>query len=172
MAAAENGVIGRGGALPWRMPADLKAFRRLTLGKPVVMGRRTFESIGRPLDGRDNVVITRGGAVQPDVGGRLHVAADIAQAIALGRRLAAMAGVHEVMVIGGAEIYRSALPFADRIYLTRIHAMPEGDATFSDPDPDIWAEVSRDVLPRGNKDEHDATLVVYERRDGHVRPDA
>ena len=162
VAVAENGVIGRGGALPWQMPSDLKTFRRLTLDKPVVMGRKTYASIGRPLDRRDNIVVTRGLGIAADPDKRLFVTASLEQALVLARQLAAAAGATEVMVIGGAEIYRAALPLADRIYLTRIHARVEGDATFADPAPAEWKEVAREAIPRGEKDEHPATLLVFE----------
>lgn len=172
VAAAENGVIGRGGALPWRMPSDLKTFRRLTLDKPVVMGRKTYASIGRPLDRRDNIVVTRGSEISADPDKRLFVAASLEQALVLARQLAAAAGATEVMVIGGAEIYRAALPLADRIYLTRIHAVVEGDATFTDPAPAEWTEVGRQAIPRGEKDEHPATLLVFEHRLDAATPPA
>ena len=127
VAVAENGVIGRGGGLPWRLSSDLKTFRRLTMGKPMIMGRRTFQSIGKPLDGRDNIVVTR----DPDIRSRWHLdvrkprrCAD-AGAGARGTR-----GGDEIMVIGGAGVFDAALPVADRIYLTRVHAAPEGDTYF------------------------------------------
>ncbi len=164
VAVAENGVIGRGGALPWRMPSDLKTFRRLTLGKPVVMGRKTFDSIGRPLDRRDNIVVTRSASVSADPDKRLFVVASLDEALVLAQRLAAAAATTEVMIIGGAEIYRAALPLADRVYLTRIHAVVEGDATFPDPAPAEWQEVAREVIERGEADEYAATLLVFERR--------
>ena len=122
VATAENGIIGRNGKLPWRLPSDLKRFRQVTLGKPVVMGRKTYDSIGKPLDGRENIVVTRqAGFSRPGV----HVASSVEQALALGQELAEGRGVDEVMVIGGAEVYRVALPRAERIYLTLVHAEPE-----------------------------------------------
>ncbi|MCL4766928.1 MAG: dihydrofolate reductase [Hyphomicrobiaceae bacterium] len=160
VAAAENGVIGRGGRLPWRIPSDLRLFRRLTMGKPVIMGRRTFESIGKPLDGRDNIVMTRDPAFRA---AGVIVEPSLAAAIAQARRLADARGVEEIMVIGGAEVFREALPQAERIYLTRVHGAPVGD-TFLPPIPaDEWREVSREPLPRGHADEHTCTLVVLER---------
>jgi len=163
VAAAENGVIGRGGQLPWRMPSDLKTFRRLTMGKPVVMGRKTFQSLGKPLEGRDNIVVTRDadfaapGAI---------VACDLDAALALAHRAAEARGVGEIAVIGGADIYRQTMARADRIYLSRIHAVVEGDATFPSPDPSDWREVERSPIPTGDHDDHRATLVVYDRTEG------
>ncbi len=162
VAAAENGVIGRGGRLPWHMPSDLKTFRRLTLGKPIVMGRKTFESIGKPLDGRDNIVVTRDAAfAHPGV----EVAASLDAALSLAEQLAKRRGVDEIAVIGGAEIYRAAYPRADRIYLTRIHARPDGDATFADPSPLLWLLTSSTPIAASPRDDHKATLLIYDRID-------
>jgi dihydrofolate reductase len=160
VAVAENGVIGRGGKLPWYVPSDLKTFKRLTLGKPVVMGRKTFDSIGKPLPGRDNIVVTR----DPDFSADgVERAGTLDEALAIARRKAAERGVDEIVVIGGAQIYAASLPLADRIYLTRIHARPDGDATFSEPDPSVWHEVSRVPVPPDPRDEAPATLVLLER---------
>jgi dihydrofolate reductase len=159
VAMAENRVIGRGGALPWQMPSDLKAFRRVTLGKPVIMGRKTFQSIGRPLDCRVNIVVTRG-AEALAVG--VVTAATMADAVEQGRRSARDTGAAEVMVIGGAEIYRQSLPWASRIYLTVVHATPDGDTLFPALN-EGWREVRREPLPRTDRDEYAATLTVLER---------
>jgi dihydrofolate reductase len=130
-AVAENGVIGAKGALPWRLPDEMAHFKRTTLGKPVVMGRRTFESLRRPLPERTNVVLTRAADFSaPGV----TVARDLDAAL---RELAA---APEVVVIGGAAVYAAALPRADRIYLTRVHARPEGDVFFPAFDPSDWRE--------------------------------
>lgn len=160
VAVAENGVIGRGGKLPWRLSSDLKTFRRLTMGKPLIMGRKTYRSIGRPLDGRDNIVVTRDQAWSEP--GTL-AAASYKAALDVARRLAAGRGVDEIMVIGGAEIYAQALPGAGRIYLTRVHAEVEGDATFATPDPALWREADREALPKGPRDDYASTLIVLER---------
>ncbi len=154
-------MIGRGGQLPWRMPSDLKTFRRLTLGKPIIMGRKTFQSIGKPLDGRDNIVVTRDETFQAPAG--VRVARSLDDALRIARMFASGRGTEEIMIIGGAEIYRQALPQADRIYLTRIHARPDGDATFHDPRPEIWHIVERTPIPHDPRDDHEATLLVYER---------
>ncbi|MGQ0457077.1 MAG: dihydrofolate reductase [Hyphomicrobium sp.] len=160
VAVAENGVIGKNGGLPWRLSSDLKTFRRLTMGKPIVMGRRTYESIGKPLDGRDNIVVTRDAAFAPD---GVSTADSVGDALTLARVLARTSGADEVMVIGGAAIYEATLPIADRIYLTRVHAAPEGDRRFDALKPNVWTEQSREPLPQGPKDEHAATLIVYDR---------
>lgn len=159
--AARNGVIGRGGRMPWRMPSDLKHFKALTVGKPVVMGRKTFGSIGKALPGRVNIVITRqAGLTLPDA----TVVADLAAGLAEGRRVAEATGAGEVMVIGGGEIYAQALPVAQRVYFTRLCADVEGDAVFPAlPDCD-WTVVSRAPLQTTPKDDFAAEVVVYERR--------
>lgn len=161
VAVAENGVIGRDGGLPWRMSSDLKTFRRLTMGKPIVMGRRTFQSIGKPLDGRDNIVVTRDAHF--NVAG-VSACATASEALTLGRVLATTRGADEIMVIGGAQLYQAVLPVADRIYYTTVHARPEGDRYFEKPDPAQWQEVSRQDLPKGDRDDYAATLVIYDRQ--------
>jgi dihydrofolate reductase len=159
VAAAENGVIGRGGQLPWRMPSDLKTFRRLTMGRPVVMGRKTFQSIGKPLDGRANIVVSRDPAFAAE--GAIAVSS-LEAALAVARATPEAAATAEIMIIGGAELYRAALPLADRIYLTRVHARPAGDAIFEVPDG--WRVTSETGIPKGPKDDHEATLQVLERQ--------
>ncbi|MGE0627317.1 MAG: dihydrofolate reductase [Hyphomicrobiaceae bacterium] len=161
VAAAENGVIGRDGRIPWHQRSDLRRFRALTMGKPVVMGRKTFQSLPNVLDGRDNIVVSRDPAFQPD---GAHAAPDVEAAIALARTCAARRGVDEIMVIGGAQVYAAVLPMADRIYLTRVHATLPGDTFFADPDPAAWAEVRRESLLKADGDDHAATLMVLERR--------
>ena len=160
VAVADNGVIGNAGRLPWRMPSDLETFRRLTMGKPVIMGRKTFQSLKKPLDGRDNIVVSRDPSFRA---GGATLAASLEAALAIGRSLAAKRGVDEVMVIGGAEIYRAALPLADRIYLTRVHGAPEGDTNFPDLDREKWREALREQLARAAGDDYAATLVVLDR---------
>lgn len=159
VAAAENGVIGRKGTLPWRMPSDLRMFRKLTLGKPVIMGRKTFQSIGKPLPGRDNLVVTRDPAFKAE---GIEVFGNVDEAVARAQALAAARGVDEIAVIGGADIFKAMLPRAARLYLTRIHGSPAGDTVFG-PDMVNWHEVSRIQLERGAGDEYDATLTVLER---------
>jgi dihydrofolate reductase len=161
VAAAENGIIGRNGVMPWRMPSDLKHFRALTLGKPVIMGRKTFQSLGKPLDGRANLVVTRDPAFKAD---GIETYPDLTKAIDRARVIAAETGVVEIMVIGGGEIYRAALPLADRVYITRIEARPDGDASFPDLAPADWQETSRQQLTQGPKDDHSAEALVFDRR--------
>jgi dihydrofolate reductase len=140
VAAADNDVIGRDGALPWHLPADLRRFKRMTVGKPVVMGRKTFASIGRPLPGRHNIVLTRDAAWRAE---GVTVAPNLAEAFAA-------AGMHpearaaEIMVIGGAQVYAAAMPIATRVELTRIHIAPDGDTWFR-LDSSQWAETAREV---------------------------
>jgi dihydrofolate reductase len=161
VAVAENGVIGRNGALPWQLPSDLKRFRKLTLGKPMIMGRKTYDSIGRPLDGRDTIVVTRDEAFSaPGV----HVAHSIEEAVALGRALAAGRGADEVAVIGGEEVFRLTLPYVARIYLTAVHGTPAGDTRFLLPDPGAWQETAREVMAQGPEDQYPADFVVLERQ--------
>ena len=140
VARADNGVIGRGNALPWHISADLQHFKRLTVGKPVVMGRRTFESIGKPLPGRHNIVLTRDrGWAAPGV----TVVPNLAEAIAAAG-LQPQTRADEVMIIGGAQVYAQALPSASRIYLTEVHAAPDGDTLLPPFDPQRWTEVARE----------------------------
>ena len=160
VAVAENGVIGRDGAIPWRVPSDLKIFRRLTMGKPVIMGRKTYDSIGKPLDGRDNIVITR----SPDFSATgVERAGSIEDALRMARSFAERRGVDEITVIGGAEIFAALLAHADRIYLTRIHACPDGDTNFPDLDPTVWHEISKAAVAPDPRDTAAATLHIYER---------
>ena len=135
VAASRNGVIGAGGKLPWRLPADLKRFKEITLGHPILMGRKTFESIGKPLPGRANIVITRQKGFQ---------ACGATVAHSLEEALQICEGRDEVFVIGGAEIYKEALPLANRIYLTRIEQDFEGDTTLFEIDPKLWKETTRE----------------------------
>lgn len=160
VAVARNGVIGRQGQLPWRMPSDLKTFRRLTMGKPIVMGRKTFESIGRPLDGRDNIVITRNAHFEAD---GVSVFNNVGEALVLARALARTNGTDEVMVIGGADIFAATLADSQRVYWTEIAGEPEGDVHFPPLDPADWREVSCEPLTRSPRDEYDAVLKIFER---------
>lgn len=161
LACADNGVIGRAGGLPWHLSGDLKFFKAQTLGKPVVMGRKTFQSIGRPLPGRPNLVVTRDAAFRPP---GVEVFAGVEAALARARTLAAESGAAEVMVIGGGEIYALTLPLARRIYLTEVHASPAGDTTFPELDPAEWREVRRDPPVSGGEGQPDYSIVVLERR--------
>ncbi len=160
VAVAENGIIGRDGGLPWRLSSDLKTFRRLTMGKPMIMGRRTFASLGKPLDGRDNLVVTRdAGFASPGV----EVFPALEPAIERARTLANERGTDEIMMIGGADIYRQVLDTADRIYWTRVEASPDGDTVFPDFDRSRWRETAREVIPQGPKDDCAAVLITLDR---------
>jgi dihydrofolate reductase len=161
VAIAENGIIGRDGGLPWRLPSDLSTFRRVTMGKPVIMGRRTFQSLPKPLEGRDNIVVSRDAHFRPD--GAI-VESDFASALARARQCAEARGVEEIMVIGGTDIFNEALPLARFIYKTEVHARPQGDALFPDVDWSHWEELARTPLPKGPRDEFAATFVVMERK--------
>jgi dihydrofolate reductase len=157
LARAENGVIGADGWMPWHLPDDLKRFKRMTVGKPVIMGRKTFETFGKPLPARHNIVMTR----QEDwTADGVTVAANLAEAIAAaGLNPKARAPV--IFVAGGAEIYRLALPSATRIELTEVHAAPEGDTVFDDLKPGDWTETFRERHegPNGQPDYSFVTLV-------------
>ncbi len=161
VAVAENGIIGRGGGLPWRLKSDLRKFRAVTMGKPLVMGRKTFCSIGRVLDGRDSIVLTHRWHFAP-VGAL--VAHSLEAALALGRERAAARGVAEICVIGGAELFAATLPQAARIHMTQVAAAPEGDVTFPPFSTSDWSELSREDLPWSDGDTARAAYVVYERR--------
>jgi len=143
VARADNGVIGRDNTLPWHLPADLKHFKRLTVGKPVVMGRKTFESIGKPLPGRHNIVLTGDPNWRAD---GVTVVANLAEAIAAAG-LDPKTRAEEVMIIGGAAVYAEALPIATRVYLTEVHAAPEGDTLLPPFDRARWREVAREDHP-------------------------
>ncbi len=137
---AENRTIGRDGGMPWHLPGDLKHFKTVTMGHPVIMGRKTWESIGRPLPGRRNIVVTRNPAFRAD---GAEAVPDLANALELCRSAGAEAG----MVIGGGEIYAQAMPLSDRIELTEIHAVIDGDTVFPAIDPAIWLETRRERQP-------------------------
>jgi dihydrofolate reductase len=156
-ALARNRVIGRGGTLPWHLPDDQKFFRRLTLDHTVIMGRKTFEEIRRPLANRRNVVISRNPAFRP---AGVTVVPSLKEALALG------ATEREVFVIGGGEIYREALPLADRLYLTVVHAEVEGDTTFPAFEGEEWALESEEFHPADQRHAWPFTIRVYHR----IRP--
>ncbi len=166
VAIAENGVIGREGGLPWRLSTDLKRFKADTMGKPIIMGRKTYEGIGRPLPGRLNIVVTRDKGWHAD---GIEVAHSLEEAITLARvRGRCMAGAGEVCVVGGGEIYAQALPLADRLHVTHVLATVDGDARFPPIDPAIWRVVRSEDFPAGEKDSHATRYTVYEwLHDGH-----
>ncbi|MGE3877409.1 MAG: dihydrofolate reductase [Parvibaculaceae bacterium] len=154
VAVARNGVIGRDGGLPWRISSDLKRFKAITMGKPVIMGRKTWESLPRrPLEGRTNIVVTRQ---------RGYDAPGALVAASLGEALAKAEG-EEVCIIGGGELFREALPIADRLYLTEVDLDASGDVYFPEIDRKSWIEISREVHPRGPKDDAGFVLRVLDR---------
>ncbi len=160
VAIAENGAIGRGGELPWRLSSDMRYFRKVTMGKPVIMGRRTFKSLPRVLDGRLNIVLTRDqGFVAPDA----VMAHSLDEGLAAARESAERTGAGEIMVIGGEDVFREVLAQASRIYLTEVHASPEADTWFPDFDKREWRELSRERHEAGPRDEHAFSFVVLER---------
>ena len=159
-AVASNGVIGRGGALPWRLSSDMKRFKSATMGKPILMGRKTWESLPKqPLPGRKNLILTRDAAFKA-VGGWVYTSLDAALAAA--RAMAEADRAEEFCVIGGARLYAETLPLADRIRLTEVKLAPEGDAHLH-LDLAAWREVSREEVSRGPNDDADFTVRVLER---------
>ncbi len=161
VAIGENGVIGRNGGLPWQLSHDLKTFRRVTMGKPVIMGRKTFQSLKKPLEGRDNIVVSRDENFQHE--GAI-IERDLPAALARATRCAEARDVGEIMVIGGTDVFKEALPLARFIYKTEVHARPEGNAYFPDIDWSDWEELARTPLPKGPRDEYDATFMLLERK--------
>ena len=155
VAVADSGVIGRDNTLPWHLPEDLKRFKRLTLGKPVVMGRKTFESIGKPLPGRDNIVVTRDPNYHRDGIIAVH---DTSQA------LQAAPGAGEIMIIGGSELFRAFLPDAGRVHLTRVHGNIEGDVTWAALDERQWQLRERGERAADERHRYAMTFEVWERR--------
>lgn len=162
-AMSENRVIGRAGGLPWRMPADMARFKRLTTGHPAIMGRRTFDSMKSPLPGRTNIVVTRRRDFAPAPG--VLVAHDLAEAIRLARTAPGGGEVGEIFIIGGGEIYALALPRADRIHLTVIHARIEGDAFFPEFDEQAWRLTHDERREADEKNEFACSFRIYERRE-------
>jgi dihydrofolate reductase len=159
-AVATNGVIGDGSGMPWRLSTDMKRFKALTMGKPVVVGRRTFETFAKPLPGRTNIVVTRQAGYRPE---GVIVASSLDEALAQGRDAAQAAGGDEVMVLGGGEIYAAAMAAADRLYITHVEAEPVGTTHFPPIDAHVWRAVSREAVPAGEKDSAATVFAVYER---------
>ncbi|MGE0739850.1 MAG: dihydrofolate reductase [Hyphomonadaceae bacterium] len=160
VAVAKNGVIGRDGALPWRLSSDMKRFKAATMGKPVLMGRKTWESLPkRPLVGRQNLVLTRDADFTAE---GAWVFTDLAAMLAAARAMAQTAGADEACVIGGAQLYDAVLPQADRIVLTEVNLAPKGDARL-DLDLSRWREVNREDVAAGPNDDADFVVRVLER---------
>ena len=160
VAVAENGVIGRDGELPWHLAADLRRFKRLTMGHAIVMGRKTWESIGRPLPGRTSIIITR--QTDYDLGNsRVLVARGLDEALELARK--ADCEQNQIFIIGGAAIYEDTLPRADRLYLTRVHAPVEGDVRFPTIDWSQWQLREQSHHTADSLNDHDYSFEMYER---------
>ncbi|MEX2126877.1 MAG: dihydrofolate reductase [Xanthobacteraceae bacterium] len=160
-AVADNGVIGRDGELPWWLPGDLKHFKALTLGKPVLMGRRTFGSIGRPLPGRSNIVLTRDPAFWAD---GVHVVPSLDEGLKVAAAEATRLNAAEIAVIGGSALYSATLPHADRMYLTEVHATPEGTTHFPAFERSEWSEVAREGPLQGAGELYSYSFVTLDRR--------
>lgn len=161
VAVAQNGVIGRDNGLPWRLSSDLKRFKAVTMGKPIIMGRKTWDTLGKPLPGRTNIVITRDPAFAVD--GVIAVRS-VDEALMIAGSHAAADKVDEICVIGGGEIYRQLLDRADRLHVTWVLANIEGDASFPPIDPKNWNEVFQEEFPAGEKDNYPTRYTIYERR--------
>ena len=161
VAKASNNVIGRDNKLPWYLPNDLKYFKQVTFGKPVIMGRKTWESLKGPLPGRTNIVITR----QPDyLADGAKVVATLDDAVAMAENVAFIEGQEEAVIMGGAEIYSLALPQAERLYLTEVHANVEGDTFFPEYDASEWQQIAREDFVAEGPNPYDYSFVVYERQ--------
>ncbi|MDI7863689.1 dihydrofolate reductase [Rhizobiaceae bacterium n13] len=160
VAVSSNGIIGRDGDMPWRLSTDLKRFKALTLGKPVIMGRKTFQSIGKPLPGRPNVVITRDQGFAAE---GIHITSSLGEAIALGKQLAAADGQDEICVIGGGEIFRQAMDLADILRVTYVEADVEGDTSFPAIDRKVWQKGEEIAIPAGEKDSYATRFATYRR---------
>lgn len=160
-AMARNRTIGRNNALPWHLSEDLKYFKRVTMGKPIIMGRKTWDSIGRPLPGRTNIVISR----DPDFHAEgVKVVNTLEQALAIAESIGIIDGSDEVVVMGGEQIYALALPKADRLYMTEVHADVEGDAYFPEFDRTQWQELARENHAATGPNPYDYSFVVLERK--------
>lgn len=156
VAAAENGVIGRAGGLPWKLSSDLRYFKSVTMGKPIIMGRKTFDSIGRPLPGRPNLVVSRNPTFSAE---GISVFDSLEAAISHAETLTD----DDVMVVGGAGLYAAAFPLAGRIYLTEVHATVAGDVIFPAFKRREWVEISRKRVPASEQDDHDHSFVILNR---------
>ncbi|MET3589514.1 dihydrofolate reductase [Bartonella silvatica] len=160
-AVAENGVIGHEGAMPWRLSTDLQRFKTLTFGKPIIMGRKTWDSLGRSLPERTNIVITRNCTFKTE---DAVIAHSLSQACSLAKKVASQDGVDEIFIIGGGEIFEQGLHIADKIFLTEVLASMKGDSFFPVFDKEKWTIVQTQYIPEGDKDSHSTRFVVYERK--------
>jgi dihydrofolate reductase len=159
-AVADNGVIGDGESMPWRLSTDMRRFKALTMGKPVVMGRRTFETLPAPLKERQNMVVTRRKHYRPD---GVEVFSSLPAALAAAVTVARSSGADEIMVIGGGEIYAQSINQADRLYITHVGARPEGETIFPKIDPEVWTAQHQEDVPAGERDSAPTRFVIYNR---------
>ena len=160
VAVAENGVIGRQGGMPWRIPGDLKHFKSVTMGKPVVMGRKTYESIGKPLPGRTNIVLTSDKSWRAD---GVLAGHSLDEILKLANEDAKKGGAKEIAIIGGSTLFEETLPLAAKIELTEVHAKPEGDVFFPEYDRTAFKETRREGPMQGEKDQYPYSIVTLER---------
>ncbi|EJF77180.1 hypothetical protein MCO_01359 [Bartonella sp. DB5-6] len=160
-AVAENGVIGHEGALPWHLSTDLQRFKALTFGKPIIMGRKTWDSLGRPLPGRTNIVITHNRAFSAE---GAVIAHSLSQACSVAKRVSSQNSADAVFIIGGGEIFQQGLPIADKIFLTEVLASIKGDSFFPVFDKEKWTIIQTQYIPEGVKDSHPSRFMVYERK--------
>jgi dihydrofolate reductase len=161
-AVARNNVIGADQTIPWRIPSDFAWFKQTTMGKPMIMGRKQFETFAKPLPGRPHIVVTRQRDYAPEGVTVVHTLDD---ALAVANRVASDAGVDEIMVIGGGDIYAQAILRADRLYISHVDLEPEGDVRFPAIDGAIWNVVAEPDMPRSDKDGATYSIRIYERRD-------
>ncbi|WIY51711.1 dihydrofolate reductase [Devosia sp. YIM 151766] len=162
-AVARNNVIGADRTIPWRIPSDFAWFKQMTMGKPMVMGRKQFETFPKPLPGRPHIVVTR----QRDYAAPgIIVRHSLAEALQAAREIAVASGTDEIMVIGGGDIYAQALPLADRLYITHVDLEPPGDVHFPAIDPEEWRLTGQPVIPRSEKDGAGYDIRIYERVHG------
>ncbi|MDT8428697.1 MAG: dihydrofolate reductase [Pseudomonadales bacterium] len=159
-AMADNGCIGNKNGLPWHLPGDLRYFKQVTMGKPIIMGRKTWDSIGRPLPGRKNIIISRDPAFQLEGARVVH---SLEEAFRVAAAFCQQENCAETVVMGGAEIYRLALPWADRLYLTRVHATVEGDVFFPELDLSAWQEIKREDHRASAQNPYDYSFCVLEK---------
>ncbi|MEZ5490096.1 MAG: dihydrofolate reductase [Gammaproteobacteria bacterium] len=157
----ENMVIGRNNSLPWHLPEDLKYFKRTTMGKCIIMGRKTYESIGKPLPGRTNIIVTRSRDYEVE---NARVVDSLTDALELAENIAFIDGTDEAFIIGGAELYKHALPFIDRLHITMVHAEVDGDTYFPDFDVSEWEEVGKEHFEADEYNPYPYSICVFERR--------
>lgn len=160
VAHAQNGTIGRNGVMPWRLSTDLKRVKALTIGKPIIVGRKTFESFPKPLPGRPHVVVSRQAVIDHP---QVSTVRALDDAFVKAEELAKTLDENEIFILGGGEIYRQSLGVADRLYVTYVDAELEGDAFFPELDPSVWKIVEQTAVPAGEKDDYPTQFVIYDR---------